>query len=39
MQRVLRLTYACGLRISEAVGLEVTDIKRDGLRVHIKQLS
>ena len=38
-QRVLRLMYACGLRISEAVGLEVTDIKRDGLRVHIKQLS
>jgi integrase/recombinase XerD len=33
---VLRLMYACGLRISEAVNLEVTDIKRDGPRVHIR---
>lgn len=33
---VLRLMYACGLRISEAVKLEVTDIKRDGPRIHIR---
>jgi len=33
---VLRLIYACGLRISEAIGLEVTDIKRDGPRLHIR---
>ena len=36
-QMVLRLIYACGLRISEAVGLEVTDIKRDGPRLHIRE--
>ncbi len=33
---VLRLIYACGLRISEAVNLEVGDIKRDGPRLHIR---
>jgi site-specific recombinase XerD len=32
---VLRLIYACGLRVSEAVTLEVTDIKRDGPRLHL----
>jgi site-specific recombinase XerD len=32
---VLRLIYACGLRVSEAVSLEVTDIKRDGPRLHL----
>jgi integrase/recombinase XerD len=33
---VLRLIYTCGLRVSEAVNLEVTDIKRDGPRLHLK---
>ena len=33
---VLRLIYACGLRLSEAIHLEVTDIKRDGPRLHIR---
>lgn len=32
---VLRLIYACGLRVSEAVNLELTDIKRDGPRLHL----
>jgi len=32
---VLRLIYACGLRISEATTLKVTDVKRDGPRLHI----
>lgn len=32
---VLRLIYACGLRVSEAVHLEVTDIKADGPRLHL----
>jgi len=32
---VLRLIYACGLRISEAATLKVTDVKRDGPRLHI----
>jgi site-specific recombinase XerD len=32
---VLRLIYACGLRVSEAVNLEITDIKRDGPRLHL----
>ena len=36
-QMVLRLIYACGLRISEAVGLEVTDIKKAGPRLHIRE--
>lgn len=36
-QMVLRLIYACGLRISEALGLEVTDIKKDGPRLHIRE--
>ncbi len=35
-QMVLRLMYACGLRISEAVNLEVTDIKRDGPRLLVR---
>ena len=35
-QMVFRLIYACGLRISEAINLEVTDIKRDGPRLHIR---
>jgi integrase/recombinase XerD len=34
---ILRLIYACGLRVSEAVNLEVTDIKRDGPRLHLKK--
>lgn len=33
---ILRLIYACGLRISEATHLEVTDIKRDGPRVLVR---
>lgn len=32
---ILRLIYACGLRVSEAVKLEVSDIKRDGPRLHL----
>lgn len=32
---VLRLIYACGLRVSEAVHLEVSDIKREGPRLHL----
>ncbi len=36
-QMVLRLIYACGLRISEAVNLEITDIKKDGPRLHIRE--
>jgi site-specific recombinase XerD len=32
---VLRLIYACGLRVSEAVNLEVTDINRNGPRLHL----
>lgn len=32
---VLRLIYACGLRISEAIHLEVSDVKRDGPRLHL----
>jgi site-specific recombinase XerD len=35
-QMVLRLIYACGLRISEAVNLQVTDIRRDGPRLHLR---
>lgn len=35
-QMVLRLIYACGLRISEAINLEVTDIKKDGPRLYIR---
>jgi len=33
---VLRLIYGCGLRVGEAVNLEVGDL-RGGLRVHIRQ--
>ncbi|MBM3776322.1 MAG: hypothetical protein FJW37_14345 [Acidobacteria bacterium] len=33
---VLRLIYACGLRVGEAVTLEVTDIKRSGPHLHLK---
>lgn len=33
---VLRLIYACGLRLGEALGLEVGDIKRDGPRLHLR---
>ncbi len=32
---VLRLIYACGLSVSEAVNLEVTDINRNGPRLHL----
>ena len=32
---ILRLIYACGLRIREATTLEVTDIKRDPCRLHL----
>ena len=35
-QMVLRLIYACGLRISEAINLEVTDIKKTGPTLHIR---
>jgi integrase/recombinase XerD len=34
---VLRLIYTCGLRISEAVALEVSQIKRDGPHLHLKK--
>lgn len=34
---VLRLIYACGLRVSEAIALEVSQIKRDGPHLHLKQ--
>lgn len=34
---VLRLIYACGLRVAEAVNLEVTQIKRDGPRLHLQK--
>jgi site-specific recombinase XerD len=34
---VLRLIYACGLRVTEAVNLEVTQIKRDGPRLHLQR--
>ena len=34
---VLRLIYACGLRVSEAIHLEVTQIKRDGPRLHLRR--
>jgi integrase/recombinase XerD len=33
---VLRLIYGCGLRISEAVRLEVTDIGGTELRIHVR---
>lgn len=33
---VLRLIYACGLRVSEAVNLEVRDVRREGLRLHLR---
>jgi site-specific recombinase XerD len=36
-QMVLRLIYACGLRISEAIKLEVTDIKKDGPRLYVRK--
>jgi site-specific recombinase XerD len=32
----LRLIYACGLRVSEAVKLEVRDVRRDGPRLHLR---
>jgi site-specific recombinase XerD len=32
---VLRLIYGCGLRITEAVGLEVKDIEGAALRIHV----
>jgi integrase/recombinase XerD len=34
---ILRLIYMCGLRVSEAIALEVTDIKRDGPHLHLKK--
>ena len=34
---VLRLIYACGLRVGEAVTLEVGDIQRDGPRLHLRR--
>ena len=34
---VLRLIYACGLRIGEAVTLAVSDITRDGPRLHLRR--
>jgi len=33
---VLRLIYACGLRVSEAVNLEVRDVRREGPRLHLR---
>ena len=34
---ILRLIYACGLRVSEAVALRVGDIEADGTRLRIRQ--
>jgi integrase/recombinase XerD len=34
---VLRVIYACGLRVSEALRLEVRDIRRDGPSVHVRE--
>lgn len=34
---ILRLIYACGLRVSEAIALEVGQIKRDGPRLHLQK--
>ena len=34
---ILRLIYACGLRVSEATALEVNQIKRDGPRLHLRK--
>ena len=34
---ILRLIYACGLRVSEAINLEVGQIKRDGPRLHLQK--
>ena len=34
---ILRLIYACGLRVSEAINLEVSQIKRDGPRLHLQK--
>ncbi|HTO03518.1 MAG TPA: tyrosine-type recombinase/integrase, partial [Opitutus sp.] len=34
---ILRLIYMCGLRVSEAIALEVTDIKREGPHLHLKK--
>jgi integrase len=32
----LRLIYLCGLRLSEALHIEVSDIDRKGLRLHVR---
>ena len=34
---ILRLIYACGLRVSEAINLEISQIKRDGPRLHLQK--
>jgi integrase len=34
---ILRLIYACGLRVSEAINLEVGQIKRDWPRLHLRK--
>lgn len=34
---VLRLLYGCGLRIGEALALEVRDVEKAGLRLHIRE--
>ncbi|MBC8010982.1 MAG: site-specific integrase [Burkholderiales bacterium] len=34
---LLRLIYACGLRVGEALGLEVSDIEREGPHVLVRQ--
>ena len=34
---ILRVIYACGLRVSEALRLEVRDIRRDGPSIHVRE--
>lgn len=33
----LRLIYLCGLRLSECLNIEVKDIKRTGMRLHVRE--
>ena len=33
----LRLIYLCGLRLSECLHVEVKDIRRAGLRLHVRE--
>lgn len=36
---ILRLIYACGLRVGEAATMEVTAIRRDGPSLHLRATS